>query len=213
MTKRGVELLAVFFVMGLHLFAEEPGRPTFVGCVSADEAKPAEANDARPESSTTGPVQLTENTLKFSKESPPVEAKSEDFDFLAGYWTGAGLGGDCEEVWMPAIHGERIGTFRFHADGKLVFSEFFQLSQFDGRWSLRLKHFNPTLEGWEEKTKFVEFPLVNIKKNEASFNGLTYRLIENGELHVFLAMKRKDGTLSEEKFVFQKKTLAESPNN
>ncbi len=213
MMKRGVELLAVFFVMGLHVFAEEPGRPTFVGCVSADEAKPAGANDAKPESSTTGPVQLTENTLKFSKESPPVEAKSEDFDFLAGYWTGSGLGGDCEEVWMPAIHGERIGTFRFHADGKLVFSEFFQLSQFDGRWSLRLKHFNPTLEGWEEKTKFVEFPLVNVKKNEASFNGLTYRLIENGELHVFLAMKRKDGTLSEEKFVFQKKTLAESPNN
>lgn len=208
MIKRGVVLMVVVLLMGLHLFLGEPSRNVFVGFLQADETK-----NTKPESSTAGPVQLTENTLKFSKESPPVEARPEDFDFLAGYWTGSGLGGDCEETWMPAIHGERIGTFRFHADGKLVFSEFFQLSQFDGRWSLRLKHFNPTLEGWEEKTKYVEFPLVKIEKNVASFNGLTYQLMENGELHVFLAMKRKDGTLSEEKFVFQKKTLAESASN
>lgn len=151
---------------------------------------------------------ITENTLKYSKEAPSATVTAADFDFLSGYWVGTGFGGDCEETWMPAIEGTRIGTFRFHQDGKLVFSEFFQLAQHGDRWSLRLRHFDEELKGWEEKDKFVEFPLVRVEKNTAWFNGLTYQLMENGELHVMLAMKHKDGSFTEEKFIFKKKPLS-----
>ncbi|MBL8817408.1 MAG: hypothetical protein JNL58_15380 [Planctomyces sp.] len=161
------------------------------------------------EKQTDGAETITENTLKFSKDQPAVEASPENFDFLAGYWVGNGLGGNCEETWMPDIEGSRIGTFRFHQDGKLIFSEFFQLAKHGDRWTLRLRHFDEELKGWEDKEKFVEFPLVRIEKNTAWFNGLTYKLMENDELHVMLAMKHKDGSVGEEKFIFKRKPLTD----
>jgi hypothetical protein len=50
-------------------------------------------------------------------------------EWLTGYWTGEGFGGECEEVWMPLVDIHIIGTFRFWSEGKLIFSEFMNLVQ------------------------------------------------------------------------------------
>ena len=67
-----------------------------------------------------------------------------------------------------------VGTFRMVKDGKLVFSEFFTLSKQAGKIAIRLKHFGGEFKGWEEKDKFVEFPLIKVEGKTAWFGGLTY---------------------------------------
>lgn len=160
-----------------------------------------------------GQSQLTENTLKLHDATHPPEASIDDFAWLQGYWIGEGFGGICEEAWMPPLGDETTqsasmsGTFRMLEDGKLQFSEFFLLSRIEGRWTLRLKHFDAEMKSWEKQDEFTEFPLVRVQKNTVWFRGLTYRLNEAGELEAIVAMKRKDGTHTEEKIVFRRKPL------
>lgn len=75
----------------------------------------------------------------------------EDFGFLAGFWQGEGFGGQSEEMWMPPSNGRMFGVFTQTNDNALVFSEYMEISQQEGGWVLRLKHFNPDFSGWEEK--------------------------------------------------------------
>lgn len=70
---------------------------------------------------TTAQVRLLE------KDQTPGKGKVEDLSWLVGYWKGSGLGGECEEVWMPTVDEHMIGTFRFWENGQLVFSEFMHL--------------------------------------------------------------------------------------
>ena len=78
----------------------------------------------------------------------PEKGKVEDLSWMVEYWTGTGLGGECEEVWMPAVDGHMIGTFRFWENGELVFSEFMNLVQDGESVTLKLKHFGADLVGW-----------------------------------------------------------------
>jgi len=66
-------------------------------------------------------------------------------DWIVGYWEGKAFGGTCEEVGMPEVDGHTVGTFRMWSEGKLVFSEFMNLTQEGDTFSLKLRHFNPNL--------------------------------------------------------------------
>jgi hypothetical protein len=113
--------------------------------------------------------------------------------------------GDCEEVWLPAADGHMIGTFRFWNEGKLVFSEFMNLVQEGESVSLKLKHFNPDLSGWEEKEKWTTFKLIEIGDNIAWFHGITYER-KGDELVIHLALTEK-GERRIEEFLFKRKKL------
>jgi hypothetical protein len=137
----------------------------------------------------------TSQVRQLEENQPPGKGKVEYLSWLHGYWTGSGLGGDCEEVWLPAKDGHMIGTFRFWNEGKLVFSEFMNLVQEGESISLKLKHFNPDLTGWEEKEEWTTFKLIEIAENTAWFHGITYErkgdelvislsLTENGETRI-----------------------------
>uniref|UniRef100_UPI0025FCD590 DUF6265 family protein n=1 Tax=Algoriphagus sp. TaxID=1872435 RepID=UPI0025FCD590 len=63
------------------------------------------------------------------KDQKPGEGNITDLEWLEGFWTGTGFGGECEEVWMPAVDGNMVGTFRFWSEGKLIFSEFMNIVQ------------------------------------------------------------------------------------
>lgn len=135
----------------------------------------------------------------------PGKANVEDLNWLAGFWTGTGLGGDCEEVWLPAQDGHMIGTFRFWSEGKLVFSEFMNLVQDGESVSVKLKHFNPDLSPWEEKEKWTTFKLVELGENTAWFHGLTYER-KGDELIIHLALTEK-GERRIEEFRLTRKVL------
>jgi len=152
-------------------------------------------------------TQNTEHTLKLDEGAKPASAELREFEWLVGRWDGEGLGGQCEEVFLPVWNDTMFGSFRYASEGKLVFSEFFSLVKSDEGVTLKLKHFNPDMVGWEEKDKMVNFPLVKVEKNAAYFGGLTYKLNDEGELKVWVAMKGKDGKVGEADFTFRRASM------
>lgn len=137
------------------------------------------------------------------KDQPAGKGQIEDQSWIEGVWVGKGLGGECEEVWMPAVDGQMIGTFRFWEDGKLVFSEFMNIVQEGETFSMKLKHFNPDLSPWEEKDQWTTFQLVEIGENLVSFSGLTMRRIGD-EMILQLALT-ENGIQRTEEFNYTKK--------
>ena len=150
-------------------------------------------------------TKITENVLKLDKGSSVGKAKIADLAWLAGFWEGTGLGGEVDETWTTPKHGHMSGTFRVFKEEKLVFSEYFTLSESGDSISLRLRHFNPDLVGWEKKEEPIEFRLIKIAGKTAWFDGWTYRLDEEGRLSAMVVMKKKDGSVSELAFVMKKK--------
>lgn len=154
--------------------------------------------------------QNTEHTLKLDEGTKPVSADLREFEWLVGRWVGEGLGGQCEEIFLPVWNDTLFGSFRYASEGKLVFSEFFSLVRTEAGVILKLKHFHPDMVGWEEKDKMVNFPLIKVEKNAAYFGGLTYKLNDDGELKVWVAMKGKDGKVGEADFTFRRAKMEPS---
>ncbi len=135
----------------------------------------------------------------------PGKGQLEDLDWLVGYWEGEAFGGICEEVWMPAKDGHMVGTFRLWSEGKLVFSEYMNLIQEGESFSLKLKHFNPDLSGWEEKEKWTTFRLVEVGENTVWFSGLTM-VREGDEITLYLALT-ENGERRIEELTYRKGSL------
>lgn len=135
----------------------------------------------------------------------PGKGKVEDLGWLVGYWTGPGLGGECEEVWMPAVDGHMVGTFRLWMDGRLVFSEFMNLVQEGESFSMKLKHFNRDLSTWEDRDKWATFRLIEVGENTVWFHGLTIER-KGDELVLNLALN-ENGKRNIEEFRFTRKEL------
>ena len=124
----------------------------------------------------------------------------EDFSFLTGYWSGEGFGGDTEEMWMPAVDGKMFGIFKQSSNNELVFSEFMEISEVDGRFQLRLKHFNPDFSGWEDSEEHVIFPLRSVASNTIIFDGLSYELTNANHLKIEVSIGQSDGSVATETF-------------
>jgi hypothetical protein len=135
----------------------------------------------------------------------PGKGKLEDLNWMVGYWTGTGLGGDCEEVWMPAVDGHMIGTFRFWENGKLVFSEFMNLIQDGESISMKLKHFGANLLGWEEKEEWTTFELIELEEKKAWLNGMTIE--RKGDQLIFHVTISEGEEPKIETFTYTKKAL------
>lgn len=128
-----------------------------------------------------------------------------ELTWLTELWTGEGLGGTCDEIWMPQVDNAMQGIFRYSKDGKVVFTEYMIIEQLDSNISLKLKHFNKDLSPWEEKDKWIIFQLIKIEGTTAYFNGLTYSRKED-ELTIKLNLHSGDKKWVEE-FTFKKTTL------
>jgi Domain of unknown function (DUF6265) len=152
-----------------------------------------------------GYAAFSQDILHLPADGKPGKGTLKQIEWLAGYWTGTGLGGDCEELWMPASDNGLHGVFRFSEKGKLQFTEYMVLEEKEGSLRVRIKHFGGGVNPWEEKEKWVDFQLVKIEGQTAWFNGLTY--IRKGDvLVVKLAMKSGDKSYVEE-FMFRKSVL------
>jgi hypothetical protein len=141
----------------------------------------------------------TEHTVRLAEGEAPEEAGVEVMAWLAGRWTGDGLGGRTEETWSPPDAGAMIGTFRLIREDKPVFYEFMMLTVTERGLAMRLKHFNHDMTGWEEPKKFVEFRYVRTAGKLVQFEGLTFRRDGDDRLTIFLALRSKD-VVREEKF-------------
>ena len=143
-------------------------------------------------------------TLRLGDQpSPP--AKVDMMAWLAGRWTGEGMGGLNDEIWSDPRDGVMMGMFRHLKQDKVVFYEFLMLVEEKGTVVLKLKHFNPDFSGWEEKTATVNFPLVKVEERAVHFNGLSFIREAADTLRIYLALRdSKTGQTREEVFVMKR---------
>ena len=168
-----------------------------VGGVSVAEAQEAQATSAQTPNTVTAP------------EGPGPQATLNDMRWLVGHWKGTGLGGVSEEMWSEPAGGAMMGMYRLVTKDAIkgdavTFYEFLTLVEEQGSLALKLKHFNPDLTGWEEKDRFVTFRLAKLTPTEAWFGGLTFRRLGDDRLEIFLALRGRDGSIREEKFVMER---------
>jgi hypothetical protein len=146
----------------------------------------------------------TENTLKLSGTSRP-KATIEDIAWLAGHWKGNALGGVSEEIWSPPQAKSMMGSYRLiKNDTLIVFYEIVTVTEDGQSLTLKLKHFNKDLTGWEEKNEVREFKLVKKEKNKLWFEGMTFEMIDENSFQVYLAIQKKNGEVIEERFPYKK---------
>lgn len=148
---------------------------------------------------------MTEHTLKLSagQKSPP--ATIADMAWLAGHWTGDGLGGTSEEIWSAPHNGVMMGMYRHIRNDLPVFYELLTLLEEQGSLIIRLKHFTPKLTGWEEKDKTVDFPFVAKKDGVLHFDGMAFKPEGKDAVTVHLAIhNRQDGSVREAVFNYRR---------
>lgn len=145
---------------------------------------------------------VAQEVLTLEKDAPAGKASLSQLDWLVGRWKGSGFGGDCDEMWMPAVDNSMLGIFRFAENGTVHFSEFMVIEELDETLTVKLKHFSRDLTPWEEKDTWTEFRLVKVENQTAYFNGLTYHL--DGEELVILLALTSEGTRTIEEFRFNK---------
>lgn len=139
-------------------------------------------------------------TRRRAPDAPIPTATVDEMAWLAGRWTGDGLGGRTEEIWSPPDAGVMMGTFRLIRDDKVAMYEFLTLRVADQGLTIQLKHFNPDMSAWEEKKDFVEFLYVGKDENRYHFNGLTFVRESEDSLTIYLALRSKDGSVREQAF-------------
>jgi hypothetical protein len=147
---------------------------------------------------------LTPNILSLDENATSPPAKINDVAWIAGHWHGEAFGGMAEEIWSHPNNGTMMGMYRLIKDDSVVFYEFFTISEENGSLILRLKHFNPNLEGWEEKSESISFPLVKFDATNIYLDGMTFKREGEDKIHVFVRKRSKDGILGELKFHYQR---------
>jgi Domain of unknown function (DUF6265) len=151
-----------------------------------------------------GPVPLLTRTAP--AEAPRPKAQLSELAWLVGQWEGPGISGAVsQETWSRPLGGAMAGTFVQTDDkGGVMFSEYMQIVPDGESLTMRLKHFNADLTGWEEKEKSITFRLIAHEGAAWYFNGLTYQREGRERLLVAVRMRGKDGAVSELVFRFRR---------
>ncbi|MCP9221775.1 DUF6265 family protein [Erythrobacter sp. LQ02-29] len=134
-----------------------------------------------------------------------AQASLSDLAWLEGRWLGPGIEDlPAQEAWLPPTGGVMVGTFiQQDPDGGVMFTEHMYLMREGDGLVLRLKHFGPELEGWEDKGESMSFPLLAVEGTTAYFDGMTYRR-EGDTLHVFVRMEEEGEPAGELAFHFSR---------
>lgn len=132
------------------------------------------------------------------------KAKIQDVAWLEGHWQCNALGGLADEYWSSPMAGAMMGMFRLIKDGKVGFYELFRIAEEDGSLVLRLKHFHPDMKGWEEKDSVVNFPLLKLSKDEAHFDGMTFKRLGPDSIDVVVLIGKKGEPPREAKFAYRR---------
>ena len=131
---------------------------------------------------------FTDNTLRLSPNEASPPAGIEAMAWLAGRWRAPAFGGIGEETWLPAEDGAMAGVFRHRGDDGTSFYEILVIREVDETLVLQLRHFDPALVGWEERTETVDFPLVGVDGPQVDFEGMRFVSTGRDSMTVFLAV-------------------------
>jgi hypothetical protein len=126
-------------------------------------------------------------------ENVPLTHRTlDDLSFLRGTWSGKSDGGSLvEEYWSSPQADSMIGHCKFTKGGKTTFYELLAIVKTPGGIALKMKHFNESFIGWEDKDEAGDCVLVTCTPSEAIFNNnksahrvrVTYRRTGPNSLH------------------------------
>ncbi|MEM9826161.1 MAG: DUF6265 family protein [Planctomycetota bacterium] len=133
------------------------------------------------------------------KEPAARETTIDDFAWIAGHWRGKAMGGEFEETWNPPLGDSMVGMFKLVKDGKTVFTEHIMLHKLEGRWAMRVKHFDEAFVAKEDKDKAVNFRLERIEKDQIVFDGLKMKRMDDDRMQIIVRVRNGD-QLGELKF-------------
>jgi hypothetical protein len=146
------------------------------------------------------------NIMSLQNENAMPEATVSDVSWIEGHWKGEMFGGIGEEIWSPPFANSMMGMYKLVVDDSVSFYELMIIIEESNSLALKLKHFSSDLTSWEEKNEFVSFPLVKCTHNEAYFDGLTFKLIDDSTLQVYLRMKHGEDGIREIPFQYHRVT-------
>ena len=152
----------------------------------------------------TAQTPLTDHTVGLDDTVSVVRASLGDVAWIEGSWTGSGLGGVVDEVWIAPAGGAMLGMFRLTVEDTVRFYELMTLQEESGSLVLRIKHFGSDLTGWEEKDQTQRARLVSAQARSAMFEGITFRRPSADRLEVYVAMHQSDGTFRELRFDYSR---------
>ncbi len=101
--------------------------------------------------------------------TPLAGATIDQLAWMTGRWSGAEDDARLEEIWSPSDTGIMMGMFRWLNGDDPSFYEFMLLKPGRSGLELHIKHFTPSLVGWEEKDASTAFDLVWVNGREAAF--------------------------------------------
>ncbi len=127
---------------------------------------------------------MTIFTIAMAAASLTISDAEADLSWLEGCWEGEGLGGEVVECWMASPDGFWSGMFQLSVEGRLVFTEYFQLADFDSGRELRLNHFDREMATWEDAGEHTVFPFIEAGSSSLVFDGMSYRLTGPGQMRV-----------------------------
>jgi hypothetical protein len=143
-------------------------------------------------------------TEYLAKGASSPSASIGDVSWISGNWQGKIWGGQFEEIWSYPSVGSMMASFKFSENNQVKFYELMTISEYQGSLILRLKHFGKDLTGWEEKNQSIDFKLVRLTESAAYFEGYTYKVINQNEMHVYVVIDN-NGEKNETKFVFKRR--------
>jgi len=126
-------------------------------------------------SKTTTAATLCSFLLTFLSGVPLLAAEAStaaslaDLSWIAGDWVGGDDDSFIQEQWSAPEGNDMMGMFRLIQGGDVGFYEFMTITRDATGTVLRIKHFDPGLVGWEEKTDSVVFGLVKVGTHRAVF--------------------------------------------
>lgn len=142
---------------------------------------------------------LAQNTRALGSGATSPPADIEMFAWMAGRWTGSGLGKSLEEVYSPPRAGMMVAHFAGYSANGVEFMEFITLAKRGKSLVLRIRHFQPDMIAWEDKEKWVEFPFVGHEGNRYYFDGLTIEHVSDRETIHYILLKDNSGKVREMK--------------
>ncbi len=77
-------------------------------------------------------------------------AEITDFGWMAGTWKGSEGSKTYEEHWTTPLGGSLVGMFRQVKDGNLAFSEHMSIEKEGEELVMKIRHFGPGMDAWEE---------------------------------------------------------------
>ena len=140
---------------------------------------------------------LAQQTRVLAPGAQSPAARVADLAWLVGEWTGEGFGAALYETYSSPIGGQMPGHFYVAKDGKPSMYEFVMIAEVGDSIEYRVRHFNPDMTAWEDKERFVRFPLVAADKDAWYFDGLTIRRTGPDSSDHVVRIEGKDGKVSE----------------